>query len=132
MTAGTAPALPLRAASWWYVGQMAAGLVGPVAVGDALADAVVGVAAALDVAAAGDDAGALEASALDVPVLDAAAVDTAAADAAVLEADDFGWLDVHAASASMPPTRTAISRRCPMPTSLPAFRPLTYPGCPGL
>jgi hypothetical protein len=132
VTAGTAPALPERAASWWYVGQIAAGLVDAVAVGDAFADAVVGAAAALDVAAAGDDAATLEAIALDVPALDAVAVEPDATDGAALDGDDFGWLDVQAASASMPPTRTAISRRCPMPTSLPVFRPLTHCGPRGM
>ena len=109
---------------------MAAGLVDAVAVGDALADAVVAAAAELDATPAGEDAAALEAIALDVPALDGAAVEPDAADVAALDADDFGWLDVQAASASMPPTRTAISRRCPMPTSLPVFRLLTHCGSP--
>src|SRR5450631_3077230 len=102
---------------------MAAGLVDVAGVGDALADAVVAAAAELDATPAGDDAAALEAIALDVPAVDVAAVEPDAADVAALDADDFGWLDVQAASASMPPTRTATSRRCPMPTSLPVFRP---------
>jgi len=117
----------VRAASWWYVGQIAVGNPVAVALGNADADAdVVALALALApaLAEAGDEAD--DAAALDETGADD---DAAAADAVTAEAgaDDAGpdaddaacLLDVQAARTRLPPTMTVSARRCPMESSVP-------------
>ena len=121
------PALPVRATSWWYVGQIPVGNAAAVALGDvvALADAE----AADELAAAGDDVAALAETGAD----DEATADDAAADGDALDetgTDAAGaacLLDVQAASMRLPPTMAMSARRCPMLTSLPTSGPISTP-----
>jgi hypothetical protein len=119
--------LPVRATSWWYVGQIPVGNAAVVARADALADAE----AAAELPATADDAAALDDTGADDEP--AAAADDAAADAAdVAEAGaevagTTCLLDVQAASTRLPPTMAISARRCPMLTSLPASEPITRP-----
>jgi uncharacterized damage-inducible protein DinB len=120
-TAGTLPALPVRATSWWYVGQIPVGNAAVVALGDAVAfgDAE----AADELAATADDAAALADTGADDEAT-AAADDAAAAET---DADAVGaacLLDVQAASTRLPPTMAMSARRCPMLTSLPTSGPI--------
>jgi hypothetical protein len=100
------PALPVRATSWWYVGQIAVGNAAVVALGDvvALADAE----ADDELAATGDDAA----------EEDAADDEAGAAETGSDAAGAACVLDVQAASTRLPPTMAMSARRCPMPTSL--------------
>jgi hypothetical protein len=122
--------LPVRAASWWYVGQLPVGNAAVVALGDAaaLGDAVaLADAEADELAAAGDDAAA-ETGADEATADDAAAdspADVAAPDETGAEAAGAACLlDVQAASTRLPPTMAMSARRCPMPTSLPTSGPI--------
>jgi hypothetical protein len=91
--------LPVRATSWWYVGQTPVGNAGVVALADGVA---LGEAdAAAELAATPDDAAVLAETGAEV------------AGAACL-------LDEQAASTRLPPTMAMSARRCPMTTSLPA------------
>ncbi len=111
----------MRAASWWYVGQIAVGNPVAVALGDAEADD--------ELAASADDAAALaETRADDEPTVaadDAAADEAGAAEPGADAAGAACLLDVHAASTRLPPRITMSARRCPMESSLPRSRPTT-------
>jgi hypothetical protein len=131
-TAGTVPALPVRAASWWYVGQTPVANAAVVALADgvALADAD----AADELAAPGDDAAALaDTGADDDATADDAAADDTADDAAGVDelgADEAGaacLLDVQAASMRLPPTMAMSARRCPIASSLPTSGAIITP-----
>jgi hypothetical protein len=116
----------VRAASWWYVGQMPVGNAAVVALALGAADfvALADAEAADELAATGDDAAA-ETGAGDEAAADDAAAEVGAADDAGGEetgADAAGvacLLDVQAASMRLPPTMAVSARRCPIASSVP-------------
>jgi hypothetical protein len=119
------PALPVRATSWWYVGQLAVGNAAVVALRDGLAEAE----AADELPATADDAAALAETGTDddATAADAATEDSTADEGAADETGAACLLDVQAASTRQPPTMAISARRCPMPTSLPISAPITTP-----
>jgi len=122
VTAGTVPALPVRATSWWYVGQIPVGNAAAVALGDADADADDELGVTADDAAALAETGADDDStaAADDAAADEAGPDEAGPDEAGPDAAGAACLlDVHAASTRLPPTMAVSTRRCPIASSVP-------------
>jgi hypothetical protein len=124
VTAGTVPAFPVRAASWWYVGQIAAGCAAAVGLGDALADvdALAEVDAAADGDGTADDAAALDTLAgLDAPAL---ALVTGTGTPLVTGGEEWpDFVVVHAVARSRHATTVGNARFGLMPQSYPFVPP---------